>query len=183
MKRLYLAVFLILAVAFAVHTASAQIRPGDLAAAGNLYLGGAVAGLNGFLGVANGVPVEVYNTAPAAGTASIAATTMLTPSVAGAFRVAFYATQTAAGAGCTGNSTVALNLIWTDPNAAAAQTVVVSTATVTTNGTVGQVPLSAPILSLFRSSKNVIQFSTTYTAGAGCTPAPAVQVFPVLEAL
>ncbi len=122
-----------------------------------------------------------YNTAPAAGNTSIAATTMVTPTWTGNLRFAAYVTQTALGAGCTGNSTVAVNVIFTDPNAPAAQTVTVDTFTVTTNGTLGNVPGNAKSY-LFRAKASAaIQFSTTYTAGAGCTTNPSVKLFPLLE--
>jgi len=160
------------------------VTPGSTAA--GIYLGpGSLINLyNGLTTVGNGVVAELYNTAPAAGTASIGATTMFTPASAGTFRASFYVTQTVLGTSCSGNSTIQANVIFKDPNAASAQTVATALFTVTTNGTLGQVPLtSGPMSYTFRSSAAAIQYSTTFTAGGSCSPAPTVQVFPVLEAM
>lgn len=135
------------------------------------------------------IPTRVYATAGTAGVASITATTMTTaptiPASGRLYNLSGYVTQTVLGASCAGNSTVVLNLIYQDPNAAAPQTQAIGTFTVTTNGTLGIVPLTANAyagaITFVAKAGTVVQFSTTYTAGGSCSPAPTVQVFPVLE--
>lgn len=160
------------------------------ATSGTVYLGRVALGQtllsnpNGYALAGSGLAAEIYNTAPAAGTASIAATTMVTPTVVGNYRFSYYLTQTAVGASCTGNSTVQIAMVYRDSNAAAAQTVNLGLHTVTTNGTVGVVPwTSGPTTWTARSGAFAVQFQTTYTLGTACSPGPAVQIFPVLEAL
>lgn len=139
--------------------------------------------------VATWNPSRLFNTIPAAGVASIGATTMVTapaqPSAGTHYMLTGYVTQTVLGASCAGNSTVVLNAIYQDPNAAAPQTQAIATYTVTTNGTLGIVPLTANIyagqFSLMAKAGTVVQYSTTYTAGGSCSPAPTVQLFPILE--
>jgi hypothetical protein len=124
---------------------------------------------------------------PAAGTASIGATTLVTapaiPATGTSYKLSAYVTQTVLGSACAGNTTVVVNLVSQDPNAASAQTTAIGTFTVTTNGTLGIVPLTTGpgSLPLIAKASTVVQFSTTFTAGGSCAPAPTVQVFPVLE--
>lgn len=133
-------------------------------------------------------PSRVFNTLPAASAASISATTMDTtpaiPATGSEYTFTAYLSQTVLGASCAGNSTVTLNLIYQDPNAAAPQTQAIGTFTVTTNGTLGIVPLTSNIyagkITFTAAPSSVIQYSTTYSAGGSCSPAPTVQVFPVL---
>jgi len=134
-------------------------------------------------------PSRFFNTAPAAGTASIGPTTMTTapaiPVTGTRYNLSTYITQTALGASCAGNSTIVVNAIFQDPNAAAPQTTPLATYTVTTNGTLGIVPITANAyagsISFVAKAGTVVQYSTTYTPGGSCSPAPAVQFFPVLE--
>ena len=132
---------------------------------------------------------RIYNTTPAAGTASIGATTMVTapaqPAAGTHYQFRSYATQTVLGTSCTTNTTVVVNVIFQDPNAAGPQTVVLGTFSVTNNGTLGIVPVTSgdSDVSIVAKPGTVVQFSTTYTAGANCAPAPTVQVFPNLIVL
>jgi hypothetical protein len=134
-------------------------------------------------------PSRVFNTLPAAGTASIGATTMTTapatPATGTRYNLSAYISQTVLGASCAGNSTIVLNAIFQDPNAASAQTTAIATFTVTTNGTLGIVPITANpyagTISFTAKAGTAVQYSTTYTPGGSCAPAPAVQLFPVLE--
>jgi hypothetical protein len=134
-------------------------------------------------------PSRAFNTIPAASAASITATTMATapaiPATGTRYNFSAYVSQTVLGASCAGNSTLVLNAIFQDPNAAAPQTTAIATFTVTTNGTLGIVPITANVyagaISLIAKAGTVVQYSTTYTAGGSCSPAPTVQLFPVLE--
>jgi hypothetical protein len=126
---------------------------------------------------------SAYNTAHAAGTSSISATTMITSAAATAlYEFNFYIDETVAGTSCVGNTTVAVNAIWTDPNASTATTLTVGTFTISTNGTVGNSLAGSPVQIAAKAS-TAIQFSTTYTAGTGCSSSPTVQLYPALRSL
>lgn len=132
---------------------------------------------------------RLYSTLPAAGNSSITATTMVTapaqPSAGTSYRLSAYVSQTVLGTSCAGNSTISLNAVFQDPNAAAPQTQAVATFTVTTNGTLGIVPITSTTdtmpLVLRAKAGTVVQFSTNYSPGGSCAPAPTVQVYPILE--
>jgi len=112
------------------------------------------------------------------------ATAPTIPTVGTTYRFAAYVSQTVLGSGCAGNSTIAVNVITQDPNAASAQTTAAATFTVTTNGTLGVVPITTELQNPFTfraKAGTVVQFSTTYTPGGSCSPAPTVQIYPVLE--
>lgn len=128
---------------------------------------------------------EIFNVASAAGTASLSATTMATTPVTGNFRLSWYITQSIVGASCAGNTTVTVNVIYTDTNAASEQTVVLALHTVTTNGTIGNVPwTSGPISYTFTAKAATnIKYSTTVSAGGSCAPVPTYVITPILEAL
>ena len=134
-------------------------------------------------------PSRIYNTAPAAGVISLGATTMTTapaiPLTGTRYNLSTYITQTVLGTSCAANTTVIVNAIFQDPNAASAQTTPIATFTVTTNGTLGIVPLTANAysgsISFLAKPGTVVQYSTTYGLGTSCSPGPAVQFFPVLE--
>jgi hypothetical protein len=134
-------------------------------------------------------PSRIFATLPAAGVASLSATTMTTapaiPASGTSYTFTGYVTQTVLGMSCAGNTTIVLNVIYQDPNAASPQTQAIATFTVTTNGTLGIVPLTANVyagdFSFIAKAGTAVQYSTTYTAGGSCSPAPAVQVFPKLE--
>lgn len=127
----------------------------------------------------------IYNTAPAAGTASISATIMAHPLVDTTVRFSTYVTQTVVGASCAGNSTIQVALVYQDPNAASAQTVNTALYTVTTNGTIGNVPWTSGegTRTIRVKADTDVKFQTTFTAGGSCSPAPTVQVFPRLDLL
>jgi hypothetical protein len=134
-------------------------------------------------------PGRVFFTLPTAGTSSISATTMdavvpSTPATWLPYTFQAYISQTVLGASCAGNSTITVNLIYQDVNAAAPQTQAIGTYTVTTNGTLGIVPLTsnayAGRITFTAAPASAIQYSTTYSAGGSCSPAPAVQIYPVL---
>jgi hypothetical protein len=135
----------------------------------------------------NGV---VFSTPSGSVTGSIGATTMATAGGSGnVYRFSFYPTQTVLGASCGGNSTILVNLIWTDPNAAGPLTYPYSgdVATITTNGTLGPIfPGIAGMLTTVTftaKSGTVVQYSTTYTPNGACSPNPAYQIYPILEQL
>jgi hypothetical protein len=144
--------------------------------------------------IPGGVPaclaaVQYYSPSSAT-TSSIGATTMVTVDAGGSssantYQFSAYVDQTVLGASCSGNSTVVVNVIFQDPNAASAQTQAIGTFTITTNGTLGIVPLTTPpgVLLIRAKTATNVQYSTTYTPGGSCSPAPTYQVYPILEKL
>lgn len=134
-------------------------------------------------------PKRIYATPHAAGTGSISAVTMVAapaiPAAGTTYTLSGYVTQTVLGSSCGNTSTVVLNAIFQDPNAASAQTTAIGTFTVTTNGTLGIVPLTANAyagrITFVAAPGTNVQYSTTVTDDGGCSPGPTVQLFPVLE--
>lgn len=142
--------------------------------------------------VGNGLPALRYQTAQTTGNTSIGATTIFTaPAASTWYRISFSVLQVAAGTSCAGNSTIATNVIWTDPAAGGSSTQQVAFWSITNNGTANlPAPLgvSANIVSptsfvFQQKASTVVQISTTYTAGGSCAPAPTVAVTPILESL
>jgi hypothetical protein len=130
-----------------------------------------------------------FNTLPAATAGSLAPVTMVTapavPLTGKEYTLTAYVSQTALGASCGAPTTIVLNAIFTDPNAAAPQTQAIGTFSVTGNGTLGIVPLTANIYSgkitFVAKPATAVQYSTTYALGTSCSPGPTVQVYPVLQ--
>lgn len=130
-------------------------------------------------------PSEVYTApVPAAGHASISATTMVTPTVQTTYHFHPYLTQTVVGSGgtCASNTTVQVSVIFQDPNAASAQTVNLGLYTIAGAGTIGAAPYTSGPggLTFVSAASQPVQFSTTFSGG-NCTTQPTVQLYPVLE--
>jgi hypothetical protein len=129
-----------------------------------------------------GAPYKLYDTNATAGTSSLSAATMFTPARTGRYRFSYYLSQTVLGASCAGNTTIQVAVKYRDPIAAAAQVVNLGLYTIVNNGTLGVVPwTSGPTEWTFVSQAAAIQYQTTYTAGGACSPAPTVQLTPMLE--
>jgi hypothetical protein len=129
-----------------------------------------------------------YYTPSAATTSNVSPTTMVTVDAGGTatantYRLSAYVTQSVLGAACGGTSTIVVNVIFQDPNAAAPQTQAIGTFTITTNGTLGIVPLTTtPGTLMIRAKTGTnVQYSTTYTPNGTCSPNPTYQIFPILE--
>lgn len=135
--------------------------------------------------VLNGIPSTIFQSNSSTQTASIGATTMVA-SVPGTtlYRVNFYAVQTQSGIACTGNTTIVATVTFTDPNAAGSFPINVGTFTITTNGVVNTpipVTVGSSVYELAAKNATAIQFSTTYSLGAGCTTSPGYQLRAILE--
>jgi hypothetical protein len=135
-------------------------------------------------------PCVVYSTVSASTNASIGATTMATAGGSGnRYRFGAYVDQTVLGAGCSTNTTIAVSLIFTDPNNGGSSTITTATlgttgflgqsVSIITNGAVGPVATVAGWTFQSKASA-VVQYSTTVTAGT-CTTVPSYQLYPVLE--
>jgi len=132
---------------------------------------------------------QLYSTATASGHANISNTTMTT-GLAGTHQYAFtfYVDVSAVGTSCTGNTTLVVNLVFFDPNAAGSSTVALAPygATSTTitlassgNGAVG--PIASGAYNFAGKASQSVVLNATYTAGTGCSPGPNFQIFPKLS--
>lgn len=113
---------------------------------------------------------------------SISSTTLISsvPSTPGFYSLKWEISLTTVGVACTGSTTVALNAIWTDPNTSSSTTQTFGTVTIASSGdgTVGFIAEGVdPILAKNATS---VSYSTTYTAGSGCTTDPSYQVSYVI---
>jgi hypothetical protein len=85
---------------------------------------------------------------------------------------------TTAGTSCAGGTTVAVNAIFTDPNASGAVTETLGTITIGTganwNGTAGLAGNGSE--GLYVKNGTALQYSLAYTAGSACSAAPTVQL-------
>lgn len=145
-------------------------------------------------GVGTFLPSVVYNAPSASTNTSIGATTMVTVGASNAtYQFTFYASLTVVGASCSASATFApVNILWQDPLAAAPGTDQLPNIVTTTgipNGVLGSTAQFTPsfsnpnTLTIRAKAGTVIQYSTTYTLGASCSPGPSYQIFPVLEQL
>jgi hypothetical protein len=126
-----------------------------------------------------------YNTPSASTNSSISATTMATAPSGGTavYRFTWYLDVTVAGSGCTTNTIIAPTLYWTDPNASSQ----------TSNGnsfSIGTAPAvgswwgtvnAYEITTLAAKANTTVQYAVSYTPGSGCSPAPQIQIYPILE--
>lgn len=136
------------------------------------------------LGVPTGMPMVYYRQVSATQTGSIAPVTMLTPTTTTQFLIHFHLDQIGAGNTCTTNTTIAAQVVYTDPVASSPTTATVVTFTITTNGT-ANVPVlspSAALEQLAAKANTAIQFQTTFTGGS-CVTTPTYQITAVLEVL
>jgi hypothetical protein len=129
----------------------------------------------------------VYTTASASTNANISATTMATAGGSGnTYRFGVYLDQTVLGSSCAGNTTVTLNVIFTDPNASSTTTSSTQSMTIVTNGSVGTTNslfnFTGNYWLVFRAkASTAVQYSTTVSPGGSCSPVPSYQVYPILE--
>jgi hypothetical protein len=151
-------------------------------------------GAGGMTPVGIGTPTQIFNTANTGQTASIGATTMFTVGAADANFIAhFYLGQLNSGTGCSGAGSVGINVTFTDPITGNAYTVVVpiktsggtafGTSLALTNGSPAVANTGSAELRIRAKAATVIQFSTTYAAGASCSVGQAYNIYPDLEAL
>jgi hypothetical protein len=134
-----------------------------------------------------------YNKASVNQTASVSATTMATPGVDTEYLFSVAVRQVNVGTSCTGAGSVAVSLIYTDPGQSSAYTVVVPFTVSGGTSLVTTVPLTNTTIAVANNGSSVIQFrakastnvqfSTTYTAGSGCSPGQAYTVHPILTAM
>jgi len=158
----------------------------------------AVNGANGFITTGGavatsgaGVPFERYNTAATSQTASQSAVTMVTSRASDTnYEFSAYVAQLNVGTSCSTAGSVGVNLIFTDPVSGSVYTFVIDPAQ-SGGSTLGTtVPLATSGIAVantgsfylrFRAkASTAIQYSTTYTAGTGCSPGQAYNIYPEL---
>ncbi|HVM76581.1 MAG TPA: hypothetical protein VMU07_00285 [Candidatus Paceibacterota bacterium] len=140
-----------------------------------------------------GIGTRLYNTSSGVVTAAIGTTTMATTGSSDAnYEFSAYVTQNSTGTNCTGNATVSLKLIYTDPVSALAQPMTATMLfTLGSGSTQAGVTLASSTMSagdvgsvtyFFRAkTATTISYITGYVNGTGCTVQPAYVVFPSLK--
>lgn len=98
--------------------------------------------------------------------------------------------NTALGASCTGGSTIQMVLTWQEPAEAAAVatnlTNLNSIRNGTNNGVLGPIPTHANWIGnsnsfhIFAKAGTVVSYTGSYVAATGCSPSPAVTIYPTL---
>ena len=126
-----------------------------------------------------------YNTQSSAVQTNISATTMVaSTSAMHDYNFSWTVSLTAAGAACTGSTTVVLNAIFTDPNASSSVTQPLGTITLANNGNGSPGFVASGVDNILAKSGTAVQYSaSSYTEGAGCTTAPTYQISPTLVQL
>jgi hypothetical protein len=85
---------------------------------------------------------------------------------------------------CSGNTSVEIDVVFTDPNGAGTTTQNLGRVSIASsgNGTAGFV--ASGVDSIRAKSGTTVQYQTSnFTAGVGCSPAPTYKVYPVLTQL
>lgn len=135
-------------------------------------------------------PVLITNSGSSIVNASIGTSTIATAGAGGSmYRLSVYINESAAGTGCSTNSTLTTQLTFTDNSAAGSTNVNLvnavggsSTVTIVNNGT-ANTPIAYMIpMTFWPKSGTAINYSTTYTGGT-CTTAPFYHVIYALEQL
>jgi hypothetical protein len=120
---------------------------------------------------------SLVSTTSTASTASIAATNLVSSASATyLYHLDWEVSLTAVGVACTGSTLLAVNAVFTDPNTSSATTQTLGTITLAANGvgTVGFIAEGSD--ALYAKTGTAVQYSTTLTAGTGCSTNPAYQV-------
>ena len=126
-------------------------------------------------------PQIVYNTPSASVNANISATTgtmIAATNTIHHYKFEWVVSLTAVGASCSGNTTVVLNAIFTNPNNSSPITQNISgtiTLASSGNGTLGFI--ASGTTPIFAAPGTAVQYSTSsFTGGASCSPNPKYQV-------
>lgn len=130
--------------------------------------------MNNNNGVASDVIGGIAATIASRNTAISTSNLVASTSIAGIHRIALYAYDSAAGAGCAGNATITWTIGFTDPTGTSQSqtaTETISTATGNGNATGGD-PLSQQFV-IDAKSATAITYATTYSANGSCTTAPS----------
>lgn len=135
-------------------------------------------------------PTLIVNSGSSIVNASIGTSTIATAGSGGSmYRLSVYINESAAGTGCSTNSTLTTQLTFTDNSAAGSTNVNLvnavggsSTVTIVNNGT-ANTPIAYMIpMTFWPKAATAINYSTTYTGGT-CTTAPFYHVIYALEQL
>ena len=113
-----------------------------------------------------------------ASNSAIAATNLVASvsSNPGVYALYWVVSLTAAGTNCTGSTSITLNDTFTDPSTSSPITNPVGTITIAANGNGTLGYIASGTETILAKNATAIQYSTSYTAGAGCTLNPAYQV-------
>ena len=132
-----------------------------------------------------GVAGMIYDTPSSASSGNITSTQLWAGVGGGAHmgRFSWYIEQTGAGVGCSGSTTVTLNVIYNPPSKGSALTQSLGSLTIALsgNGAAGNFVSNGTYPIGIRSGTAVSYSTTGYTAGTGCTTDPTYTVYPVFE--
>jgi hypothetical protein len=128
---------------------------------------------------------QVFNTQSSAVTTNIAATSMVASTGAmHDYLFTWTISLTVVGVACTGNTTVTLNDIFTDPNSSTPTTQALGTVTLASQGVGTLGFIASGTSNILAKTGTAVQYSTTsYTPGVACTTNPTYQVSPTLVQL
>jgi hypothetical protein len=133
--------------------------------------------------VSGATVLSIYNTPSATGNANLTAANMVVlTSAERTYTFQWTISLVTPGTSCTGNTTVELDAIYTDPNGAGTQTQNLGVVTIASsgNGTAGMV--ATGVDNIRAKTGTAVQYQTSnFTAGTGCSPAPTYKVYPVLS--
>jgi hypothetical protein len=131
-------------------------------------------------------PNVVYSTPSASTNSSIGATNMATAGAAGnTYRMTGFLMQSALGNTCSTNTTILVQVTYTDPASGGANTANFGvTITIINNGVLGplQSTGAATTQTIRAKAGTQISYQVTYTIGT-CVTGPSFQFFPILEQL
>ena len=142
-----------------------------------------------------GTTLWAYNTPSASSSASIGSTPMVTASASGnKYVFSASAIQTAAGASCSTATTIGLTLSYTDNVTGTVVTLSPEgsglgntnatnslPALIAGNGGIGVGNIQWFPMTINAKASTTVSYSTSYSAGTGCSPAPAYYLMPVLQ--
>lgn len=126
-----------------------------------------------------------YATASGSTNASIGATTMTTAGGSGnTYRITTYIDQTVLGTGCSSNTSVTTQILFTDPEGSSQVSITLpfQNFQMVNNGFLGSNSGLSGAYMIRAKASTIVQYQTTLVAGA-CTTLPFYRLYPILEQL
>jgi hypothetical protein len=125
---------------------------------------------------------NVYATQSSASTGNISAVSMVASTGAmHDYLFTWTISLTVVGVACTGNATVTLNVIFTDPNSSTPTTQALGTVTIASQGVGTLGFIASGVANILAKTGTAVQYSTSnFTPGLTCTTYPTYQVSPTL---
>jgi hypothetical protein len=125
----------------------------------------------GTTGVTSSAVVSTTGSNASVGSTNIVATTVAATT---AYTVKYHIYQDGAGSGCTGNAQVSVSINWTDPSSTAQS---LTSAQLFFGNSIPAGVFARDVVPIVAKSSTSITYTTTYTAGNGCTTNPTYAVY------